>query len=447
MKQRRMSCFEHASYNYSESSPNFFAGCITVEKQFSLEEVKFALKKSQKKFYLSRCTIQRDKDNNPWFIENCNSEIPIKHLTKENDEQWRDICQQELSIGFSPKNPLFRVILLTNKSETDIILAGHHTIGDGYCVTSFYRSIIEFLDNPDKAVDPYEIFPPVEKLIPEKTYNSLKNKCKDQIDSFFNQIEKIPEIKLSKVATGEDTVIFKEKKYKMFNWKLDKKLTKQMLLKIKSEKVTVHHFISAVLLKAFYVSSTCIDKSYGLSQSPISLRPYFNQDVGESLSCYISFIFAKIFWKENNEIWEMARELKKIYKEELEKDDIFFPLVQTNEIIEFNKDMADQNLRKGSAMAEQNAEPDIDNKLPPYDFSLSNLGRIKLPEKIGTLKIRRILGPGFSAVGKERVILIYTFAGEMHFTFSVDTRYFDVKKVKEIMSISKKIISDTVICE
>gem|GEM_PF-5122194 len=427
MVKRRMSCFEHAGYNYAETHPNFLAFTSRLKGNLSLPQIKNALAKIQKTFPLTRMIIERDTHNNPWLIEAPDREIPIKQLPRKGKDHWHSMFQQVLTDNLPGiESPPLCVYHLQGKDDSDLILVCHHAFVDGVAFFALFKRLFIYLGDPEAPITAFPHYPPSEALIPKDIYNSVKAGFGDTLEDYKQTIKS-----RAYIQPGSNKATFKNYRYEFMTWCFDQRFTSRLIAKARQERTTVHHAVATAFARAFYNVIGKPDPPIRRFQSPISLRNRLSMDVGENYSCYISFIKATVDCDDSKDYWDVARTLKKAFAEKAAKDDIFQTLVWLNELRKIDLDQADQYMRSPDDLSKQE-----DRQWYDYDFSLSNVGVVDCPVKVGQLEIVKVHGPSFSAVNRERVISFYTLAGEIQFSFEFDSRYFQVAKAKEIKKLA-----------
>ncbi len=427
MIKRRMSCFEHASYNYAENHPNFFAFTIRLKGTLSLPQIKSALTKVQETFPLTRMIVERDMHNNPWLIEAPDRKIPIKQLPREGKNHWHSIFQAALTDNLPGiDTPLLCVYHLQGKSDSDLILVCHHAFADGVALFALFKHLFLYLGDPDARITRFPHYPPSEALIPQDVYHSVKAELGSALEDYKQTLKS-----RAYIQPGSNETTFKDYRYEFMTWCVDRTFTSQIIAKARQEKTTVHHAMAVAFARAFYKVIGKPDQPIRRFQSPISLRNRLTMDVGENYTCYISFVKATVDCSDSKDFWDIARTLKKTFAEKAARNDIFQTLVWLNELQKIDFDQADQYIRAPDDLSKQE-----DRQWYDYDFSLSNVGVVNCPVKVGNLEIVKVHGPSFSAVNKERVISFYTLADEMQFSFEFDRRYFQVEKATEIKKLA-----------
>jgi hypothetical protein len=118
------------------------------------EELQLALDKMLAKNPIMNSRVELDARREAWFVPRSDG-IYVEAITREDDDHWRRVAEQEQVRGFDPAaGPLMRVILLRGDDRSDLFLVVHHCICDGFSMLILMNDLLEFLADPDKPVIP-----------------------------------------------------------------------------------------------------------------------------------------------------------------------------------------------------------------------------------------------------------------------------------------------------
>ncbi|MDR1867489.1 MAG: condensation domain-containing protein [Treponema sp.] len=110
------------------------------------DDFKTALAQVAEKHALLKCTIQNDNANNYWYIPNTGS-ISIEFHSKEEQFSWEQWYQEMDNIPFNfSQGPLIKLCILYTGTAIDMIIFGHHIIGDGKAYMHVAKDILAVLD-------------------------------------------------------------------------------------------------------------------------------------------------------------------------------------------------------------------------------------------------------------------------------------------------------------
>ncbi len=405
--KRETTTYERVLYHMGNETLMYFAFRINVNCNIKKSDLKEALSKAQQKHPLAGVRVIMAKDKDQFIKQFITTEdvppIPL-HEFDGNKTDWKTVVTEELCRPFDIfKGPMIRVFLIQGKSNCDIALIFHHAICDGLSAVVFLHDTLSFLADPDAPVNPYKEAPIFTKLIKKDILEIIKKR-------------KLPEwVKNRNIA--EQKPIKKEPlikpDYAIHDWSFMEDKTKKILSFAKENSVSVHSILGAVLLRAFAQEFGPKEGFKRTIQSPVSFKPFMVDEAKKYFGLFNGILTAEIDCSPKRTIPEIASDINKKLKEQLEKYD---PLIG---YYFFNEHMLDDIKDPESFFSKRQSMP------MNYDFSFSNLGVIQMQKKYGKYEIEEVYGPIFSAIKKERVIGLNTHQGRMFFTCIYDKRDFD----------------------
>ena len=125
-----------------------------LEGSFDVKQVRSALSRVQGKHPVLRALV-RDGPDGPYYESDCASEIPLRILARDGEDDYRQECQSELTTAFAPDQPQLRVVWLRSERESDLLLTTTHRICDGMSVFTVVREVLCAL-YCDEPLEPYE---------------------------------------------------------------------------------------------------------------------------------------------------------------------------------------------------------------------------------------------------------------------------------------------------
>ncbi|MHA1488099.1 MAG: condensation domain-containing protein [Promethearchaeota archaeon] len=296
--------------------PNSNISLITrIKGKVTIDMLKGALEKAQKRHKLIRAHISYDESQNPLFVSNGIIDIPIKVINRGSDDQWVQEILKEHHIPFDfEKGPLIRFLLLQSTQVSDLIIFCQHIICDGMSLTYLARDIISYMGDPNKEV---EILPdpplPVGKNIPSTV------KPSPLIKIFGKKI-----IKMWK----KDEILFDAEdfknlhqaywdyyEYKVHLLSLTEKQTKGLVEQCRKEGVTVNTALITAFFLAQYEVYGEIRPYMKKIASAVNIRNRLLKPAGELLGFYASGLQLQAKYKKGRSFWEFA----KIFHEQLKK--------------------------------------------------------------------------------------------------------------------------------
>ena len=120
---------------------------IIIDGNFDPKDFSQAIDKVCKRHPLLKCAIEIDNDHNAWFVPNANS-IEAEYYKHEEMPDWINWYKKTDNIPFDfIHGPLIKICAIIGDSQTEIIILGHHIIGDGIGYLNLAKDILSALDN------------------------------------------------------------------------------------------------------------------------------------------------------------------------------------------------------------------------------------------------------------------------------------------------------------
>jgi len=100
-----------------------------------------------KKHPLLNCSIEIDKNHIAWYVPNT-THVEIEYYESREMNNWQQWFKEKDAVPFDFINgPLVKFCVINKENETEIILLGHHIIGDGIGYFNLVKDILLALDN------------------------------------------------------------------------------------------------------------------------------------------------------------------------------------------------------------------------------------------------------------------------------------------------------------
>jgi NRPS condensation-like uncharacterized protein len=125
---------------------------ISLEGDFTPKDFSLAMDRVCKRHPLLRCSIEIDSDHNAWFVPGAKP-VEIEYYKQEKMPDWKiwHIKTDNTPFDFM-RGPLLKACVIMGTSQTEIIILGHHIIGDGIGYLNLAKDILAALDGrPETA--------------------------------------------------------------------------------------------------------------------------------------------------------------------------------------------------------------------------------------------------------------------------------------------------------
>jgi hypothetical protein len=148
MKQKRkLSTIEHLV----EGNITCF---VRMERSFSLDQLRSALARVQRKHPALR-TLIREEPDGLYYEADSAPEVPVRIVSRVTEDDYQRECQTELTTEFAYDRPQLRAVWLQAEVESDLLLTTSHRICDGMSIFTIVREVLRSLHSDEELI-PYE---------------------------------------------------------------------------------------------------------------------------------------------------------------------------------------------------------------------------------------------------------------------------------------------------
>jgi hypothetical protein len=132
-------------------------GCaVRLEGSFSLDQLRSALSRVQRKHPALRVLIRAEPDG-LYYETDSAPEIPLRVVPRVAHDDYKRESQAELTTEFSYEQPQLRAVYLQSERESDLLLTTSHRICDGMSILIIVREVLRALQSDsDQELIPYE---------------------------------------------------------------------------------------------------------------------------------------------------------------------------------------------------------------------------------------------------------------------------------------------------
>lgn len=210
---------------------------VSLEGSFSLDQLRSALARVQRKHPALRALIRKQPDG-LYYEEDCAPEIPVRIVPRATEDDYRSECQAELATALAHDQPLLRIVWLRSEFESDLLLTASHRICDAMSMFTLVREILRALHNKEELV-PYAPIS-TQDLIgdyqpPQPWKTKLAVRLMNGLLKLIPSSGRVPE-------TNENHS----------EWKADRLLSDALRRRCKTEGVSIHAALTATLERALF---------------------------------------------------------------------------------------------------------------------------------------------------------------------------------------------------
>jgi len=275
-------------------------------------------------------------------------------------------------------------------------------ISDGLSNVQLHSEILTYCQKiacsePISEVVSLPPLPPIQQLLPEPLQGW---------QGLISGVFRLLQLKFQQIWYRSETLGFEKyvpidsRRSSMIHRQLGEKITERLVNCCRQEKTTVHAALCTAMMLVLAKKITD-EKKIDLClscQSFVSLRHRLEPIIGnENLGMLASSIISYHVISENSSFWNLARDVKQQLEASLESNDIFSIMLFLRKIAEFCL-----------------AHPEE----IPVSVSLSNIGRVDIPQVYGSFKLEAISFASAAAVsGGAFIATASTFVGKMSLNF------------------------------
>lgn len=378
----------------SQTYPINFLLTASVRGRFSLGELQTAVNKACQKHPTLNSLVAHQDNGQAFLVPNDSPHFPVEEQT---DSSWQAIANVELNRPFDlTVVPAIRFILLRHDNEhADIIVVCAHALADGFSAAYLIHDLLAVLGNDNLTLTPKAALPPFSALIPDfkgKWLTIFLAKLKARLFKTLIKILPTKSELLDKVF-GD---------YHFLTWRLSSEQTTSLLSRCRAEQTTVHAALGVAFLRAF--AERRQDGWRREIQSPVSIRSRLAQPLTDDYGMFINLMAFKVDCSLERDYWAVARDIRQGFLSRMNDSALFREFVEAEIILE--------------TLSAIITPDSIAQSMPrvAYDLSITNLGRLTMPEPTDKLQLEALYGPCVGGNPDEVVLGVNSVNGRLHFS-------------------------------
>lgn len=397
--KRKLTLIEGTMYAGGKTPVNVVAS-IKVKGIICEKNLHIAVSRIQDRHPLLRVNVLEDKETGaPYFIkQNPIQNIPIRVSKRMTNDDWKKESITECLIPFDVKEgPLIRLVWLRSAVTSELIFIAHHCICDGMSLLNLIDETLLLLANPGIEIGSYNSFSSITEFIPSAVMNKKINIMKIFL---FSKLAK-----LIFFATTNKREIIRKNPY-LIHWKLDQEKSISILQRCKAEGVSVNAVLCAAFVQAF--KNTESIKSRSRLYCAVDTRKFIPQIKGNTMFAFPILIELSPKSNKATNLWDQSYWLKRQLLTKINKFNIHNLLMFSECLLPLLPKMT------------KYAKNDKGN----HDFTLSNMGNVKLKENYGLLEVETLRSPAtIFPFGNPSTLSITTFRSQIDFIFTSDEHF------------------------
>jgi len=337
------------------------------------------------------------------FTNHGTGKIPLCVVSQGINDNWQDVVREEANKTIDSSQVLLRCVLIYKQSEINtsyLITTVHHAISDGLSCISLQSEILkcyQIIASGDSIdIDCEPALPPLEELLP-KWMNGKKGIDKGKWFLLKMKLQML--LHKPETLESEETVPIESRSCGMSHRFLEKELTQKLIELCRQEKTTVQGALcAAMLLTVANKISREKPRSIKVScRSFVDLRRRLEPPIKhKNMGFFASFLNSFPQIKPRMSFWDLSRDITNNIELGLKRKDFFKPLMMFRKIVEYY----------------------IHNPDESATISVTNIGRVNIPEVYGDLEIEEISFVLSNAIlGKMFAVATATFKEKMLLNF------------------------------
>ncbi|MDT0330169.1 phthiocerol/phthiodiolone dimycocerosyl transferase family protein [Nocardiopsis lambiniae] len=377
-------------------SPLNVVGRMTVEGRLDRLTARAALDLLQRSHPALRVAVDETPENGPAFVRS-GRPIPLVHREESRErlassDRWaEDADRRHLAEGVDPRNgPLVRAEVVSavdgdGRGVHELVLVLHHAIADGTTAISLVRQWAEYaaaagIPEPrggSGASEDGSLPPSTEDLFPRE-YRAGRGEAvaaekrrRDAEDASRLAPVRVP-------RQGE--VPFEKRRTRLVHRRLDAATTRALITACRSRGVTVHGVLAAGLVEAVHRDAGAPPGTRFAIGSPVDFRAELDPPVGpDEAGTFVATLPTIVAG--GADLWETARAVNA-------------DLARRRDHGEHFSMINDLAARVGRDVVRSIGLIEYMDREGPINLCLTNVGAVRLPERIGSL---RVTGADFAA--------------------------------------------------
>jgi NRPS condensation-like uncharacterized protein len=433
---------------------------LRLRGSISEEALRNAVEKMLETFPLFGVRVDWDDEKGSWFTTDGATRVPIKVHTRESDDCWIDVMNEECAIPINPSvGPLTRFILIKGEGVSELMILCHHMICDGRSMEYALREVLLHLGDSSREPSEPREFP---ALTPETVPDGVSmSRVRAMMIRRINKKwleEKIP-------FDEEDLVqawgaVWKNTRYGLEILEFDEDETRKLVEVSRENEVTLNSTILITVVQARHDVVKSTDTKIRIATA-VDARQRLRIDCTDAVGFYAGGSFINFNIKQKESLWDNVRRYHKAVKKHLESNEIFtvgldhFVLDQTMVdamLFAVAGDQIESHQSRYTKISEYASREDtIAKKMLERMLSntpeimSTNLGVLDIPHEVPGIQVERVFFNPTSANGMEIVLGVATINGRLTITFNYYEGYADGEMIKKVRDKTEETLRSLIV--
>lgn len=357
------------------------------------ENLYHALKRLQEKHPFLNAFIENDEQGIPHFVVEKEKvlRIPVRVVERNTEHDWKVESIKEWAVVFDTyKGPLMRVVWVKGEKVSELLLVNHHCLCDGGSMLAIIAELLMVLDDGSANIGKENPILSIDDIVPYKVLSDKRKSIKAKL------IGKAATFVLWLVPVKKRLI--ERKRDYMIHWKLDKALSDLLLLKCKSEGVTVNTALCAALLTAF--KEIRKENFHNKISCPVDIRRFAPMIKKDNIFAFGLMLVVSA--EQTSDFFGAAKKMQADIDRKTAKLDAYETVMMMEESHSSLTNFTDF-LKYGKSS---------------NDCMFSNLGKIMIPFAYRNFEVETIFSPSvIGPLGNTTTLITSTYREQMDFTF------------------------------
>ncbi|MEV6100566.1 hypothetical protein [Nocardia sp. NPDC051981] len=381
-------------------SPSNCAGRVRVHGRVSARRLEEAAAALVAEYPLLRVGVVDEAGRDPWFRALPEPRIPVRRMESHDSEAWVRKIDAEMADPFDTAKGLARIVDIAVGAGTadefhDVVLTISHLIVDGRSLMALLQKLIGHAAGARAGVAERAEVPAADDLIPA----GARGWWRWAYTTLFDQVAALGQ-RPQRVAGARAAL--PERRTRVVHRVLDREALAALVTDCRRAGVTVHGALAAAAASAIGASNSGGSGIAGIA-SPVDFRELLSpRPADDELGIYAPVLVG--FVPFGVPLWTAARSVKR----QLERGVRQRRHLATVAGMRFGTPRA---LESGRRLA------DLVDRRAPWNVSVTNLGRVELPETAGTWRLSGLTLAASNSCVSVLTVAVATAHGEMRLGF------------------------------
>ena len=416
-----------------------------IKGEVKVERLAAVLDSLRKRHALLAVRVVIDENDMAWYVTENVPEFTINAIPRQTEDQWLQTVVDESKKSLPIETgPLVRFSLLYSPEGSDLVICAHHAICDGMSLTYLFRDILQQLAEPDRAVEVLPEPPAITRdTVPSPPSANFVAKG---VIGLFNKLWARQNVRFDSDDLKQLHRVFWEKNQDagLLAWESSVAETEALVARCRAEKVTVNTALWTAFLAAQYEIQGDAEPYRASAGLAVSTRDKLNVPVGEALGFYAASLTAQLEYDADRTFWDSARSIHKEIGNSLAKTNIFRSLsaellaATLLDSLYFSKYGLIKSRLSDKLVQQMNWQG------TSYGYSITNVGRIKIPTSYGQYQIESVYGPFVYSDVNEKTVGVITVGDKVTFLMSFNQAIVTPHTAEAIRDTTMDYLSDAV---